>query len=369
MSRMKRQRRQLRPRGNDVGDLQESGLPLKGQVAVVAGATRGAGRGIARGLGEAGATVYCTGRSVRGNLSPYGRPETIDETVEMIAAEGGIAIPLRVDHTVESEVESLFMKVDREQGRLDILVNSIAGEDPMMGQWGSFWKADLTNADAIFRQSLISHVITAKHAAPIMIRERRGLIVEVTESDILGGGGNPMAQVVKLGLKGLALNMAIELRSHGVAAVAITPGFLRSESMLEGMGVTEANWRDAGKKDNNFLESESPLFIGRAVAELAQDPEVLNRSGQLLSSWGLSRKYKFTDYDGRRPDWGRLAIDFSVLPAPLVDLFRTGSLLQLEWLDAVAKHTRQFLTKIPKASSRESSRTTKKSASRKRVGG
>jgi NAD(P)-dependent dehydrogenase (short-subunit alcohol dehydrogenase family) len=368
MSRLKTQRRQLRLRRSNVRTSQASAPPLSGQVAVVAGATRGAGRGIARALGEAGATVYCTGRSVRGNLSPYGRPETIDETADMIAAGGGIAISLRVDHTVESEVQSLFARVDREQGRLDILVNSIAGEDPMMGQWGSFWKADLTNADAIFRQSLISHIITAKHAAPIMIRERRGLIVEVTESDILGGGGNPMAQVVKLGLKGLALNMAAELSSHCVAAVAITPGFLRSESMLEGMGVTEANWRDAGKKDNNFLESESPLFIGRAVAALAQDPDVLNRSGQLLTSWELSRKYKFTDYDGRQPDWGRLAIDFSVLPPPLVDLFRTGSLLQLEWLNAVAKHTRQFLAKMPKASSRESSRT-KKAESRRRVGG
>ena len=132
------------------------------------------------------------------------------------------------------------------------------------------------------------------------------------------------------------------------------------------MGVTEENWRDAGKKDKNFLESESPLFVGRAVAALAQDPNVLNRSGQLLSSWELSRKYKFTDYDGRRPDWGRLAVDFSVLPASMLDLFRTGSLLQLEWLDAVAKHTRQFLTKIPKAPSRQSS---KKASSRKRAAG
>ena len=369
MSRRKIQPGQLRPRRSDVTTSRDSGRALKGQVAIVAGATRGAGRGIARALGEAGATVYCTGRSVRGKLSAYGRPETIDETAEMIVAEGGTAVSLRVDHTVESEVESLFMRVDREQGRLDILVNSIAGEDPMMGHWGAFWEADLTNANAVLRQSLISHIITAKHAAPIMIRQRHGLIVEVTESDILGGGGNPLAQVVKLGLKGLALNMAIELRSHNVAAVAITPGFLRSESMLEGMGVTEANWRDAGKKDKNFLESESPLFVGRAVTALAQDPDVLNRSGQLLSSWELSRKYKFTDYDGRRPDWGRLAIDFSVLPPSLVDLFRTGSLLQLEWLDAVAKHTRQFLGKMPKAPSRESSRRTKKAAPRRRVGG
>ncbi len=326
------------------------GRALAGQVAVVAGATRGAGRGIARALGEAGATVYCTGRSVRGNPSPYQRPETLDETAEMINAAGGTAIPVRVDHTVESEVEALFGRVDREHGRLDVLVNSIAGEEPMMGQWGSFWKTDLNNADTVFRQSLLSHIITAKYAAPLMIRRRRGVIVEVTENDILSAGGNPMSQSVKLGLKGLALNMATELRPHNVAAMAITPGFLRSEAMLQHMGITEANWRDGGKEDRNFLESESPLFVGRAVAALAQDPSVLNRTGQLLSSWQLSRDYGFTDYDGRRPDWGKLAIDFSGLPPALVDMFRTGTQIQIEWLSTLARRTREFRAKIPKAS-------------------
>jgi NAD(P)-dependent dehydrogenase (short-subunit alcohol dehydrogenase family) len=342
--------------------------PLEAQVAVVAGATRGAGRGIARALGEAGAIVFCTGRSVTGHPSPYGRPETIDETAEMIRTAGGTAIPVRVDHTVESEVEALFKRVDREHGRLDILVNSIAGEEPMMRQWGSFWKADLKNADAVLRQSLVSHIITAKHAAPLMIRRRRGLIVEVTENDILGAGGNPMAQVVKLALKGLALNMATELWPHGVAAMAITPGFLRSESMLQHKGVTEADWRDGGKKDRNFLESESPLYVGRAVAALARDPNLLDRSGQLLSSWELGRHYKFTDYDGRRPDWGSLAIDFSVLPPSFVDMFRTGTKLQLEWLNAVGKRTRQFLAKIPgtPALSPERPAPGRKTASRRR---
>ncbi len=329
------------------------------QVAIVAGATRGAGRGIARALGEAGAIVYCTGRSVVGNPSPYGRPETIDETAEMITAAGGTAVAIRVDHTVESEVQSLMQRVDREHGRLDVLVSAIAGEDPMMGQWASFWKADLTNADAILRQSLVSHIITAKHAAPLMIRRRRGLIVEVTENDMLHAGGNPMSQAVKLGLKGLTLNMATELKSHGVAAIAVTPGFLRSESMLDGLGVTEGNWRDGGKKDPNFLESESPLFVGRAVAALAQDPDVLARSGQLLSSWELARAYKFTDYDGRRPDWGKLAIDFSGLPASLVDVFRTGTQLQLDWLTTLAKRTRQFRAKIPEISAAHRFKRTK----------
>ncbi len=314
---------------------------------MVAGATRGAGRGIARALGEAGAIVYCTGRSVRGNLSPYGRPETIDGTAEMVEALGGKAIAVRVDHTVESEVEALFKRVDAEHGRLDILVDSVAGEDPMMAQWDSFWKVNLANADAIFRQAILSHIITAKHAAPIMIRQGRGLIVEVTESDILSAGGTPLSQTVKLALKGMALNMAAELKPHGVTAVSVTPGFLRSEAMLQNQGVTEANWRDAGSHDKNFLESESPLFVGRAVAALAQDPQVLKQSGQLLSSWELARKYKFTDHDGRRPDWGKLTIDFSGLPQWLIEVMRNGCVLQIEWLTAIEKRTRDFLAKVP----------------------
>ena len=321
--------------------------PLSGAIAVVAGATRGAGRGIARALGEAGATVYCTGRSVKGRPSAYKRPETIDETAAMIGDAGGEAIAVRVDHTVEAEVKALFRRIDRTHGRLDVLVNSIAGEDPMMGQWGNFWQVDLKNADAILRQALTSHIITAKHAAPLMIRNRRGLIVEVTESDLLGAGGNPLSQTVKAGLKMLALNMAAELKTHAVAAVAITPGFLRSESMLQHFGVTEANWRDGGKKDRNFLESESPLYVGRAVAALASDPQVIEHTGQLLSSWELARRYGFTDYDGRRPDWGRLAIDWSGLPPPMVELFRTGFELQINWLTSLARRTRRFRRKLP----------------------
>ena len=325
--------------------------PLTGQVAVVAGATRGAGRGIARALGEAGATVYCTGRSTRGNLSPYGRRETIDETAEMITAAGGKAIPRRVDHTVESEVEALFREVDRAYGRLDVLVNSIAGEEPMMRQWTSFWKTDLRNGEAVFRQALLSHIITAKHAAPLMIGARRGLIVEVTESDVMSAGGNPMTQSVKLSLKGLALNMAAELKPHGVAAVAITPGFLRSEAMLEHFGVTEANWREGGKQDKNFLESESPLFVGRAVAALAADSRILERSGQLFSSWELAREFGFTDADGRRPDWGALTIDFSGLPPWLVEIMRNGSEIQLAWLHTVTERTRRFRDQLPRSTS------------------
>jgi NAD(P)-dependent dehydrogenase (short-subunit alcohol dehydrogenase family) len=320
---------------------------LAGAVAVVAGATRGAGRGIARALGEAGATVYCTGRSVRANRSPYNRPETVEETAEMISAAGGSAVALRVDHTVEEEVQALFQRVERERGRLDVLVNSIAGEDPLMAQWCSFWKTDLKNAEAALRQSLLSHIITAKHAAPYMIRNRRGLVVEVTENEVLSAGGNPVTQTVKLALKGLALNMATELRPHGVAAVAVTPGFLRSETMLERFGVTEETWREGGKKDRNFLESESPLFVGRAVVALAGDPATLERSGQLFSSWELGREYRFTDIDGRRPDWGASKIDFSKHPEQLLQLLRTGSEIQLRWLSALRRKTKHFLTQLP----------------------
>ena len=324
-----------------------SGKPLTGRVALVAGATRGAGRGIARALGEAGATVYCTGRSVTGKPSPYRRPETIDETAAMIKAAGGIAIAVRVDHTNEDDVRALFRRIIRAHKRIDVIVDSVAGEDPLMGVYGFLWQANLKTADAIFRQAIVSHIATSKHAAPLMIRARRGLIVEVTESDILMAGGNPVSQVVKLALKGLALNMAAELSSHGVAAVAVTPGFLRSESMLEHHVVTEANWRDAGARDPNFLESESPLFVGRAVAALAADANVLRRSGQLLTSWELSREYQFTDYDGRRPDWGQHTIEWSVLPPPLIDVFRTGARLQLEWLETLTERTRKFLASIP----------------------
>src|SRR5437667_4988507 len=321
--------------------------PLTGRVALVAGATRGAGRGIARALGEAGATVYCTGRSLRGSPSPYKRPETVEETAEMIIAAGGSAVALRVDHTVEEEVEALFHRIDRERGRLDVLVNSIAGEDPLMAQWCPFWKTDLKNAEAAFREAQVSHRITAKYAAPYMIRQHRGLIVEVTENDVLSAGGNPVTQTVKLALKGLALNMAAELRPHGVAAVSVTPGFLRSETMLERFAVTEENWREAGKKDRNFLESESPLFVGRAVAALAADPAILDHSGQLFSSWELGREYRFTDADGRRPDWGAIRIDFAKPPEQLLQLMKTGSEIQLRWLSELTRRTKRFLTQLP----------------------
>ncbi len=324
-----------------------SHVSLKGHVAVVAGATRGAGRGIARALGEAGATVYCTGRSVRGNPSPYGRPETIEETAEMIERAGGIAFAVRVDHSVESEVQAFFAELDARDHRLDVLVNSLAGDDPLMKQNAAFWEADLSNGEEIFRRALISHMITAKHAAPIMIRSKRGLIVEVTEADMLGGGGNPVAKAVKMEHKIMALNMAAELAPHGVASVAITPGYLRSERMLETHGVTESNWRDFGKVDANWLESESPMFVGRGVVALMRDPDVMARTGQLLSSWQLGREYRFTDVDGRRPDWGALEVDYSSLPPEMIEYFRVAAGLEAKWAETIATRTRRFIKQLP----------------------
>src|SRR5262245_5350544 len=323
--------------------------PLTGRVALVAGATRGAGRGVARALGEAGAAVYCTGRSVKGKPSPYGRPETIDETAALISSAGGTAIAVRVDHTNEAEVKALFRRIIRAQKRIDIVVDSVAGEDPLMGAYGFLWQADLSTAEAVFRQGLTSRIITAKHAALAMMPAKRGLIVEVTENDMIGGGGNPMSQAVKMAQKVLPLLWAAELAPYDIAVMAVTPGFLRSESMLQHLGVTEDNWREAGKKDANFLQSESPLFVGRAVAALAADPRVRDRTGMLFGSWELGRDYGLSDYDGRRPDWGRHKIDFSVLPPTWIDLFRTGTNLEIEWLTTLSARTRKFRAKIPRA--------------------
>jgi NAD(P)-dependent dehydrogenase (short-subunit alcohol dehydrogenase family) len=316
--------------------------PLAGAVAVVAGATRGAGRGIARALGEAGATVYCTGRSTRGQPSPYNRPETIEETAEKIHAAGGNAISLRVDHTSEGEVAALFERVEREHGRLDILINSIAGEDPMMNWWSPFWNADLTNAEPLIRQALVSRVITAKRAAPLMIRQRRGLIVEMTENNLLLSSGDVITQIARFSQKVLAAIYAAELRRQGVVAIAMTPGFLRSERVLEYFSVTEETWQEAGKTDRNFLESESPLFVGRAIVALASDPSLIERTGQLFSSWEVAREYVLTDIDGRRPDWGKLDIDYSQIPRPMIEAMMDGIQVQAAWLALLSDRTRSF---------------------------
>ena len=277
--------------------------PLRDQVAVVAGATRGAGRGIARMLGAAGATVYCTGRSVRGRPATAGRPETIEGTAEMVTAEGGRGIAVRTDHTVEEEVEQLFARVRTEQGRLDVLVNDVWGGDALT-EWGSpFWTLSIPRGQELVERAVHSHIITSRHGAPLMIERNAGLIVEVTDGDTHGYRGNLFYDLAKNAVIRLAYAMAGDLHSHHVTALAITPGFLRSEAVLESFGVTEANWRDGIDKDPYFAESETPCFVGRAIAALAADPDVASKNGGLFSSWRLAKEYGFTDLDGRRPDW------------------------------------------------------------------
>jgi len=280
-------------------------LPLEGKVAVVAGATRGAGRGIARALGEAGATVYCSGRSVRGNLVTPNRPETIDETAEMINAAGGTAHAVRVDHADEGQVAALFERVRREQQRLDILVNDIWGGEDLTEFGKTFWEVSLDKGFRMLRQAIDTHIVTSRYGVPLLLESGGGLIVEVTDGNSFGYRGNLFYDLVKSSVIRLAFGMAYELRRRNVTAVAITPGFLRSEAMLEHFGVTEANWEEAAKKDPNFAASESPLFVGRAIAALAADSEVFKKSGRVLASWDLAEEYGFTDADGRRPHWGK----------------------------------------------------------------
>jgi NAD(P)-dependent dehydrogenase (short-subunit alcohol dehydrogenase family) len=277
--------------------------PLAGRVAVVAGATRGAGRGIACMLGAAGATVYCTGRTTAQHPATgvySGRPETIEETAAMVTARGGRGIAVRVDHLVPSEVEALFARVRADHLRLDVLVNDISEGE--LHDWKPFWKVSLDKGFRALERGVRSHIITSHFAAPLMIEQRRGLIVEIGDGDTLGYRGTLFYDLVKINVSRLAYAMAEELAPHGISVVAVSPGFMRTEMMLEHFGVTEANWRDGAKKDPNFIASESPFFVGRAVAALAADPQVQQKSGGLYGSWELAKEYGVTDVDGSQPD-------------------------------------------------------------------
>ena len=283
---------------------------LEGKVAVVAGATRGAGRGIACMLGEAGATVYCTGRNSRERPNTEGvyagRPETIEETAEMVSARGGFGIPARTDHLDPAQVEALFKRVEKERGRLDVLVNDISECEEH--EWKPFWKLSLDKGLRALRQGVNTHIITTRYAAPLMVRQKSGLVVEVGDGDALFYRGHLFYDLVKVTTSRLAYAWAEELRPHGVAALAVTPGFMRTELVLERFGATEANWREAAEKNKaargyGLAGSETPFFVGRAVAALASDPNLLEKSGGLYSSWGLAEEYGFTDVNGERPNW------------------------------------------------------------------
>jgi NAD(P)-dependent dehydrogenase (short-subunit alcohol dehydrogenase family) len=277
--------------------------PLSGKIAVVAGATRGAGRGIARMLGEAGAFVYCTGRSVKGAPATPGRPETIDETVEMIREARGEAAAVRVDHRRPGDIQTLFAQVREKHGCLDILVNDIWGGDELM-EWKPFWKLDTDKGFRMLDTAIRTHILTSRHGAPLMVEKGTGLIVEITDGEFTGYRGSLFYDLAKIGAIRLAHDMANDLKDTNVTALAVTPGFLRSEAMLERFGVTEANWIDAAKKVRGFEESETPCFVGRAVAALAADPNVRAKAGKVFASWTLAKEYGFADIDGRKPDWG-----------------------------------------------------------------
>jgi NAD(P)-dependent dehydrogenase (short-subunit alcohol dehydrogenase family) len=287
-------------------------MTLDGKVALVTGATRGAGRGIAVALGEAGATVYCTGRSTHGRRSEYDRPETIEETAELVTAAGGTGIAVQTDHLEPDQVEALVQRMDAEQGRLDVLVNDIWGGEKLF-QWSTpLWEHDLANGLRLLRLQVETHLITSHFALPLLIRSPGGLVVEMTDGTREYNDAHYREPVfydlAKSAVIRLAFAQSKELAEHGCAAVALTPGWLRSEMMLEVMGVTEENWRE-GRNPHFAAISESPRFVGRAVAALAADPDVRRRSGGSFSSGGLAREYGFTDVDGSQPDCWRYMVE------------------------------------------------------------
>ncbi|WP_406386568.1 SDR family oxidoreductase [Streptomyces sp. NBC_00211] len=286
---------------------------LEGRVALVAGATRGAGRGIAVQLGAQGATVYVTGRSTRGSRSEYDRPETVEETAELVTAAGGRGIAVVADHLVPGQVEALVGRIDAEQGRLDVLVNDIWGGE-LLFEWDSpVWEHDLDKGLRLLRLAVETHAVTSHFAMPLLLREPGGLVVEMTDGTAEYNASRYRVSffydIAKSAVLQMAFALGHELGPRGATAVALTPGWLRSEMMLDAFGVTEANWRDALEEVPHFAISETPSYVGRAVAALAADPEVARWNGQSLSSGQLARVYGFTDLDGSRPDAWRYMVE------------------------------------------------------------
>ena len=285
-------------------------FPLEGKVALVAGATRGAGRGTAIALGEAGATVYCTGRTTRHRRADYGRSETIEETAELVTAAGGAGIAVEVDHLQAAAVEELVRRIDDDHGRLDILVNDVWGGENLV-QWNTpVWEHDLDAGLRMLHGAVDTHLVTSHFALPLLIRRPGGLVVEMTDGTRDYNAAHyrlsAFYDLAKSAVLRLAFSQAEELKPFGCTAVALTPGWMRSEMMLEHYGVTEANWRQAAATNPHFAAiSESPRFVGRAVAALAADSDAHRRSGGSFSSGGLALEYGFTDVDGSRPDCWR----------------------------------------------------------------
>lgn len=296
------------------GKAEEFNMDLQGKVALVAGATRGAGRGIAVELGAAGATVYVTGRTTRTKQSEYGRSsETIEETAELVTAAGGVGVAVPTDHLDHAQVKALVERIRREQGRLDVLVNDIWGGE-LLFEWDKpVWEHNLDNGLRLLRLGLDTHLVTAHFALPLLIERPGGLLVEMTD----GTSGynathyrlSPFYDLVKTATNRMGWAHAQDLAKHGATGVSLTPGWMRSEMMLEHYSVTEANWMEATEGQPHFVISETPRFVGRAVAALAADPDKARWNGQSLSSGQLAQVYGFTDLDGSQPDAWRYIVE------------------------------------------------------------
>ncbi|MEU9575151.1 SDR family oxidoreductase [Streptomyces massasporeus] len=288
-------------------------VSLQDKVALVAGATRGAGRGIAVELGAAGATVYVTGRSTRARRSEYDRPETIEDTADLVTAAGGKGIAVPTDHLDREQVKALVDRIADERGRLDVLVNDIWGGEKLF-EWDTpLWEHDLDNGLRLLRLAVETHAVTSHHALPLLLRNPGGLVVEVTDGTAGYNAENYRVNffydLAKASVLRMAFALGHELGPRGATAVALTPGWLRSELMLDGFGVREDNWRDALERVPHFAISETPHYVGRAVAALAADADVARWNGQSLSSGGLAQEYGFTDLDGSRPDAWRYLVE------------------------------------------------------------
>ncbi len=284
---------------------QSADKPLARTVALVAGATRGAGRAMAVQLGAAGAVVYVTGRSTRAHRSEVGRSETIEETAELVTAAGGTGIAVPTDHLEPGQVRALVERIDRDHGRLDVLVNDVWGGDHLIEFEKKVWEVDLEKGLRMLRLSTDTHAITSHFAVPLLIRRPGGLLVEITDGTEEFNRTyreNLFYDLAKYAPIRMAFGLAEELKGYGCTAVCLSPGFLRSEQMLDHFGVTEETWRDAVKAQPHFAVAESPVYIGRALVALATDPERARWNGKSLSSGQLAKVYGFTDTDGSRPD-------------------------------------------------------------------
>ncbi|MGN9910332.1 SDR family oxidoreductase [Phytohabitans sp. LJ34] len=282
---------------------------LAGRVALVTGATRGCGRAIAIELGALGATVYGSGRSTRAGRSPMNRPETIEDTAELVTAAGGEGIAVRCDHTDADDVRALVERIRGDHGRLDILVDDVWGGDPFV-QDKPLWQHPLDATLDVLRNGVETHLITSHFAIPLMLEGAGGLVVEVGDGKYdVPYRGNMAYDLVKTAVARMGHALAHELRPHGVTALAVTPGYLRSEAMLDHFGVTEQTWREAAERVPYFSHSETPHLLGRGIAALASDPDRDRFAGQCLGSWDLMRAYDLVDIDGARPDWGAVDLE------------------------------------------------------------